>query len=300
MNATLQKEIEEALGENLCRGVRIVNSRAVGGGCINTCEVVKTDGGERYFVKSNAGVAEDFFTREAEGLLAIAATESLRVPKPIVAGGGPQGETAKCAHFLIMEYLESARPCDDFDEKMGRGLAGMHRATAEQFGLDADNFIGTTEQPNLPHESWAEFFATRRLGHQLDVARRRGYATAELEKGIDLLTAKLPDLFGNRAPLPSLLHGDLWGGNFMIGPEGEPVLIDPAVYYGDREADLAMTELFGRFESVFYSAYEEAWSLDAGYEERRDIYNLYHLMNHMNLFGLSYMSGVMNIVRRYT
>ncbi len=300
MDATLQHEIEEAMAENLGNGVRIVATRAVGGGCVNSCEVIKTDGGETFFVKSNAAVADDFFTREAEGLLAIAATGLLRAPKPIVAGGGPRGEDARCPQFLIMEYLESARPCEDFDEKMGRGLAGMHRATAERFGFETDNYIGATEQPNAQHENWPEFFATRRLGHQLDVARRRGYATAELEKGIELLTARLPDLLGGHAPLPSLLHGDLWGGNFMVGPEGEPVLIDPAVYYGDREADLAMTQLFGRFESAFYSAYEETWPLEAGYEERRDIYNLYHLMNHMNLFGLSYMSGVMNIVRRYT
>ena len=177
-------------------------------------------------------------------------------------------------------------------------MAELHRTKGERFGYESDNYIGATPQPNEWSNSWVEFFRERRLGFQVRLLEERGYATPELLEKATALMGKLDALIGRHPVEPSLLHGDLWSGNYMSDADGMPVLIDPAVYYGDREADLAMTELFGRFDAKFYAAYKKSHPLAAGYDQRRDIYNLYHLLNHLNLFGLSYMPGVMEILRR--
>lgn len=252
---------------------------AVGGGCINSATVLQ-DGTRRYFVKLNDAGRLAMFEAEAEGLEAIARTGSVRVPQPVCAG------TADGSAYLVLEHLELESADARSLERLGRELAQMHRATREQFGWHRDNTIGSTPQHNTPADDWVEFWRAHRLGFQLRLAARHG---RDLTRKAERLMAELGEFFRGYRPAPSLLHGDLWGGN--VGAcDGRPVIFDPAVYYGDREADLAMTELFGGFSACFYHAYNEAWPLDAGYKVRKTLYNLYHVLNHFNLFGGGYGS----------
>ncbi|MFN8457131.1 MAG: fructosamine kinase family protein [Anaerolineae bacterium] len=180
----------------------------------------------------------------------------------------------------------------------GNRSAALHRVFGPSFGLEQDNFIGANPQSNLPNDNWLAFFREQRLAFQMELARRNGYLTPQRARWLEKLLARLGDWLPAQPPA-SLLHGDLWGGNWLTLASGEPALIDPAVYYGHREADLAFTELFGGFPATFYTAYQSAWPLEAGYEERKHLYNLYHLLNHLNLFGEGYGSSVDSILRRY-
>jgi fructosamine-3-kinase len=252
---------------------------AVGGGCINSATLLR-DGRQRYFVKLNDAGRLAMFEAEAEGLAVIAQTGSVRVPQPVCTG------TTDASAYLVLEYLELASADARSLEQLGRELAQMHRATQKHFGWHRDNTIGSTPQVNTPDNDWVAFWRERRLGFQLRLAARHGRDL--MPKGERLL-ADLGEFFRGYRPAPSLLHGDLWGGN--VGASGgRPVIFDPAVYYGDREADIAMTELFGGFSARFYRAYEEAWPLDPGYRQRKTLYNLYHILNHFNLFGGGYGS----------
>lgn len=218
---------------------------------------------------------------EVDGLARIAATGAIRVPR--VLGGGANATEA----WLELEWFE-LHPADAAsDARMGAALARLHAATATTFGLERDNAIGATPQPNAPSGDWVEFWRERRLRFQLGLAEKNGYGGGLQDRGRRLLEA-LPVLFEGHSPRPSLLHGDLWGGNRAMLADGTPVVFDPAVYYGDREADLAMTRLFGGFGPRFYQAYEEAWPLPPGAAARRELYNLYHVLNHLNLFGGGY------------
>jgi fructosamine-3-kinase len=181
---------------------------------------------------------------------------------------------------------------------LGRNLAALHQVTAEEYGLDHNNFIGASPQPNTPTANWVTFFRDKRLGFQMSLAEQRGYLTSRRARLLERIGARLEEWLPARPPA-SLLHGDLWGGNWLTTDAGEPALIDPAVYYGHREADLAFTHLFGGFPPTFYAAYQQSWPLTEGYEARQDLYNLYHLLNHLNLFGESYGSGVDAILLRY-
>jgi fructosamine-3-kinase len=203
--------------------------------------------------------------------------------------------------FILLEWLAAPPQADRSRAAMvlGHQLAALHRTTAPAYGLDHDNYIGATPQPNGWMQSWAAFFRERRLGFQAGLARRNGLLTAERERRLERLLARLDRWIDDRSARPALLHGDLWSGNFIVGPGGAPALIDPAACYGDREADLAFTALFGGFPQSFYRAYEEAWPLPAGWQERRDLYNLYHLLNHLNLFGEGYGGQVDQVLRRY-
>jgi fructosamine-3-kinase len=249
----------------------------VSGGCIHRCHRATLDGAP-CFLKVNDASFSRAFRVEAEGLRALRAAGA-RAPRPIKHGA--EGDSA----YLVMEWLDlGAR--GDF-AALGRMLAQLHRNEGARFGWDEDNFIGATPQRNGWCESWPEFWRERRLRPQLELARRNGHA---------FKMVAVEKLLQGHTPGPSLLHGDLWSGNagFLLTGEnaGSPVLFDPAVYYGDREADLAMTELFGGFPREFYSAYEKAWPLDAGYAKRKHLYNLYHLLNHLNLFGGGYLGQV--------
>jgi len=296
LNALLRSSIERALSSKFGGGVSIHQTASVGGGCINDTFAIETTHGP-FFVKSRSKAPEHFFEREREGLQRIAATHTIRVPQPIL--NSAEIEASDASDFLILEHIESAAPASDYSEMLGRSLAAMHRATSETFGLNTGNYIGLTPQSNSPKPSWAEFFATQRLEFQLNLLEEKSRATAELRTLLAKLISRLDKLVGGHAPVPSMLHGDLWSGNIMSDESGAPVIVDPAIYYGDREADLAMTELFGALDSRFYDSYAEAWPLSEGYEDRKEIYNLYHLMNHVNLFGLSYLSGVLGILRRF-
>lgn len=243
--------------------------------------------GCRYFVKLASGRHADMLACEADGLRAIAGTRTLRVPD--VALSGAEGTTA----YLVLEWLDLRGSAGG--AALGSALAALHRAAVprgprgERFGWHRDNWIGATPQSNDWSDDWCTFFRDRRLLPQLTVAFRRGFRSA-IERHAERLVAALPELLRNHAPTPSLVHGDLWSGNAGALADGEPVVFDPAVYVGDREVDVAMTELFGGFERDFAGAYESAWPVAPGYPLRRDLYNLYHLLNHVNLFGAGYVS----------
>ncbi len=260
---------------------------AVNGGCIN--RTMRLGDGERsFFVKLNDAHLLKMFEAEASGLEEIAQSATLRVPHPICAGiaGGEA--------YLALEYIHLGRSGDS--AQAGAQLAAMHRVSSDRFGWQSDNYIGATPQPNTPTGDWIDFWRDQRLGVQLELASRKGDGEKLLQRGEQLIE-RLPALL-DHAPRPSLLHGDLWGGNLGYDAQGSPVVFDPALYYGDREADLAMTELFGGFDNRFYAAYEESWPLDPGYETRKSLYNLYHILNHFNLFGGGYGGQALGMIDR--
>ena len=266
------------------------------GGDINDAFELKLKNGEHIFMKINSSVNADFFKAEAVGLAAISKTGAIRTP--IVLGYGTDNGT----QFLLLSYIESVGRNNDFWELFGVQLAAKHRADTNshvlggRFGFNSDNYIGKNNQINSPHGSWIGFYRECRLMPQFRTAEK--YFDIAYIKSISRFLDRLDTLL-IEPDRPSLLHGDLWSGNFITGSDGEAWLIDPAVYVGRREADIAMTELFGGFNNRFYSAYKEAAPFQYGYEDRRDIYNLYHLLNHLNLFGGSYLSSVKNIINRY-
>lgn len=282
----ISREIAHACG----RPFLPTETETVSGGCINSAMVLAGREG-RYFVKLNDSSRLDMFEAEAAGLAELGAAGGVRVPAPLCTG------RVDGSAFLVLEYLPLRAASGSCLERLGRGLAGQHRNTRASFGWTRDNTIGSTPQPNLPSHDWVVFWQEQRIGFQLDLAARRGGRRALSSKGAQLLTA-LPKLFASYRPVPSLLHGDLWGGNFAATDQDEPVIFDPAVYYGDRETDIAMTELFGGFGARFYAAYREAWPLDPGYETRKLLYNLYHVLNHFNLFGGGYASQAENMMDR--
>ncbi|MBI1195076.1 MAG: phosphotransferase [Gammaproteobacteria bacterium] len=264
--------------------------RSVGGGCIN--QTYRIDSGEHaYFVKLNDPDAYDMFAVEAEGLTEIRASNSVRVPE--VIGHGIHAGRA----CLILEYID-LRPLGAASAgRFGEQLAQMHRSRAKDYGWTRDNTIGSTPQDNARQNDWIKFWSENRIGFQLDLAARNGYGGSLQRQGERLLAA-MPGLLAGHQPEPSLLHGDLWGGNCAADSEGNPVIFDPACYHGDRECDLAMTELFGSLPSDFYRAYQSAWPIDSGYTIRRDLYNLYHILNHLNLFGGHYLGQAESVIRR--
>ena len=262
--------------------------RPLGGGCINETYCV-TSADQQYFVKLNASNRLQMFEAEAAGLEEIYKTNTLRVPQPICFDRN-DGKA-----WLVLEYLEMNGSHRAKQAELGAGLAAMHRIHAKQFGWVRDNTIGLTPQVNDVSTDWVYFWRHHRLGYQLDLAKSNGY-TGKLQNSGEQLMACLGDFFGAEQPTASLLHGDLWGGNYGFSDAGLPVLFDPAVYYGDREADIAMTELFGGFSNEFYSAYEHDYSLDSGYNTRKILYNLYHVLNHLNLFGGNYLSQAQRMI----
>jgi fructosamine-3-kinase len=283
ISAELRAALERAVGP-------VHRLTPVGGGDINLAARVETAEGV-CFVKWNNRPHPRMFEAEARGLRMLAGAQGVRVPRVIALVAQPAA--------LVLEWIEQGRDTAAAAEALGRGLAQQHRATADTFGLDHDNYIGSAPQHNTPAQSWIEFWRDRRLGAQRDLAQRTGALTPDRARLLDRVMERLERWIDERVVAPSLLHGDLWGGNYLIDAQGQPVLIDPAVYYGDREAELAFTKLFGGFSPRFHAAYGEAWPLDQGYAERRDLYNLYHLLNHLNLFGEGYGSAVDAVLRRY-
>jgi fructosamine-3-kinase len=269
----------------------------VSGGCIANGQRLRFGDGRSLFVKSGRSLPSKMFAAEAAGLEAMnTATrdfDGLTVPTPLAIG------TDEGVPFLLLEWIASASRNASFADNVGSGVALMHRTTSESgYGFYQDNFIGATAQPNRWCESWIEFFAEQRLRFQLELALRDGRLDSSLAGKIEWIIGRL-DAFLPEPEAPSLVHGDLWGGNLMTDSTGGPVLIDPAVYYGHREVDIAMTRLFGGFSSRFYARYQESWPLEPGFEERVELYNLYHMLNHLNLFGGGYINSVRAIVSRY-
>jgi len=264
--------------------------REIGGGCINSATEVAGNG-RRYFVKLNDAARREMFEAEAAGLEEISRSETVRVPRPVCTG------SAGGQSWLVLEYLDLGGGGAGTAQRLGTELAAMHRVTRPKFGWFRDNTIGSTPQVNSPETDWLTFLREHRLRFQLDLAARNGFH-GRLQSQGERLLAVLPQFFSAYRPVASLLHGDLWGGNHGALGDGTPVIFDPAVYYGDREADLAMTELFGRFDRKFHAAYRDAWPLDPGYGVRRDLYNLYHVLNHLNLFGGGYRGQAEALIGR--
>jgi len=266
--------------------------RTVTGGSINTCYCWPRPGAAGpMFVKVGPRASHAAFTAEAEGLRELQGARVLRVPQVLASG------VADTAAFLALEWIERGPPDAGCERRLGEGLAALHGVTMPRFGWRRDNTIGRTPQANEWSGDWMEFFRERRLRPQLTLGERRGFAHRLIERGARLLEA-LPALLEGHRPRASLLHGDLWGGNWLASSAGEPVLFDPAVYYGDREADLAMTRLFGGFSAAFYRAYESAAPLPAGAALRCELYNLYHVLNHANLFGGGYTAQAQSLIDR--
>lgn len=262
-------------------GARVVDARALHGGDINRAWRVVLDDGREVFVKENARAAPTMFAREAEGLHWLREPGVLRVPEVLAVG----------ERFLALELIEPGTGGREHAEQLGRGLAALHQAGAASFGWPRDNFIGSLPQENGREDDWARFYVRRRLEPQLRLAVDHGRASEAMRRGFAELFAQMGDLVGPAEP-PSRLHGDLWGGNQYADEEGAPVLIDPAVYGGHREMDLAMMKLFGGFSTAVFAAYREAWPLGLGAEARVPLYQLYPLMVHVNLFGGGYGASV--------
>lgn len=294
---SLDAAIATLFGEEL----RIVSKRPVYGGDINEAYCLSFSDGTAAFMKCNALKNLSFFEAEAKGLEALRKTGTIGVPKALGIG---TDESQKIS-FLLMEYLESAPRANGYWEVFGRELAALHHADCshftatdsdQPFGFASDNYIGASPQINTPKANWIAFFRECRLFPQMKMAE--GYLDSGMRKQCMKLLEHLDDYLAE-PEFPSLLHGDLWSGNALCGPDGKAWILDPAVYVGHFEAELAMTELFGGYPPVFYEAYHEVNRIDSGYRDRRDLYNLYHMLNHLNLFGASYLSSVQRILDRY-
>ncbi|HHJ20275.1 MAG TPA: fructosamine kinase family protein [Gammaproteobacteria bacterium] len=269
----IEKAISEATGQPFV----IRDHHAISGGSINEAWQLVGEGRD-FFIKTHQAGRLDMFIAEAEGLAEMASSHAIRVPEPVCWGEGEERS------YLVMEYLPLSGPYNagDFGQRLGQ----MHHLMQDRFGWHRDNTIGATPQINHWETDWLHFWKTWRLGYQLTLAHRNGASRGVLAKGEQLI-AEMDGLFPGYQPQASLLHGDLWAGNWgTMG--GETVIYDPAVYYGDHEADLAMTELFGHPGKDFWPNYQEYFAIDPGYAVRRNLYNLYHVLNHFNLFGGGY------------
>ena len=283
------KEIESSISASTGRDFHVLKSRSVGGGSINSAYVIE-GGSENYFVKLNGKHFTEMFAAEAEGLAELAKPAVIHVPIFI-----SWGESAHHA-FIVMENIGLSRGVGSSAAKFGEALAKLHQTYSEDFGWYRENTIGSTPQINKKNKSWIEFYRAHRLLYQIDLAVDNGCGR-ELKTLGDKLCDNLELFFESYEPKPSLLHGDLWSGNYGYDEVGEPVIFDPAVYYGDREADIAMTELFGGFSSEFYDAYNNVNPLDDGYRVRKTLYNLYHVLNHFNLFGGGYQQQAVGMMK---
>ncbi|GAB4251535.1 MAG: fructosamine kinase family protein [Vicingaceae bacterium] len=284
MQNRLIKHIEQQLNAD------ILSFSFVGGGSINQTFLLNTSRGN-YFIKLNSSVKfPDMFYKEEKGLNTIAVTKTIQTPKIIL------NDSFEDTAFLILEYIPQGIESSAFWERFGASLALLHKHSNNFFGFTEDNYIGSLIQMNTPKNSWVEFFITCRLLPQIKQATHK-LSKNTIER-FEVLFKKLQDIFPDEKP--ALLHGDLWSGNFLVNQHQEPVLIDPAVYYGHREMDLAMTRLFGGFDKIFYNAYNNAFALEKGWEERADICNLYPLLVHVNLFGGAYVNSVETVLKKFT
>jgi fructosamine-3-kinase len=285
------KSVEELLTSKSGFPVHVIAAKPIGGGCINEAHRLETTNA-RYFIKYNS--ASEFpgmFGKEAQGLKLLADTKSLSVPE--VIGTGISGENS----YLLLQNIEGGTPGRNFWNEFGTKLADLHHNSNEYFGLDHDNYIGSLAQTNQKQDDFFSFFISQRIEPQLIIARNKGAFSHSDTRYFDSFFKILPELIP--VEKPALIHGDLWNGNFMIAADGSPYLIDPAVYYGHRESDIAMTKLFGGFQPEFYDSYNQSWPMEKGWQNRIDIFNLYPLLVHVNLFGGGYTSQVLSIIRQF-
>ena len=288
MNPDLKSRLEKIFSEP------IKSTSSISGGCIADSRKLQFESGKVYFLKQLRGSSPGGFDAEEAGLKELRKSSTVNVPE--VVRKGPD--------FLLLQWIEEgfSRTSSSM-EMLGIQFAEMHRFRGKKFGFSEDNYLGGSPQLNKPSkegsQNWAVFYAENRLEIQTSLAVKNGYATSELRNLMENLIKKFPDFISGTEEEPSLMHGDLWSGNYLIDKNGIPWLIDPAVYYGHREADLAMTSLFGGFSNSFYSAYKSTYPIESGYADREPLYHLYHLLNHLNLFGRGYYSQVISILRRY-
>lgn len=282
----IKAKLEELLKET------IIDNQSIAGGCINDARIILSNSGKKYFLKTNSSNPKNMFINEANGLKELAKANVITIPKVIYVDD----------EIILLDAISTGKKKSNFFEDFGRKFAQLHKFTHIEYGFYEDNYIGSNPQINIASDeeknNWVNFFFNKRLKFQFDLAERKGFVTDELRKIFSKLEDKIEDIIYTDEK-PSLLHGDLWGGNFIVDENGYACLIDPAVYYGNREADLAMTKLFGGFDSNFYSAYKEEFPLPSGYEYRENIYKLYHILNHLNLFGSSYYSQALYLIEYY-
>jgi len=260
---------------------KIISYSSLGGGCIGSCYRVKTSS-QYYFVKyySKTGIS----TEEAHGLKELANSNTVKVPEALKFD----------EHFLVLNFISQGSKRGDFQKKLGTELARLHKTKAPRYGFYEDNHIGSTSQINIEKENWINFYIENRLDYQVSVSE-----DTDIKFNYKKLRDKIPEILADAIEEPCLIHGDLWGGNVISNEKGEPVLIDPAVYYGNRETELAMTRLFGGFTAEFYNAYNREYPLKANWKERQNIYKLYHILNHFNLFGSSYKQHALELMKGY-
>lgn len=266
---------------------KIVSKSSISGGCIGDSYIIQTNNGSKYFLKTYS--VESISLCEAHGLKEIASTKKIKVPEVIWND----------EYALLIEFIQSGKRSNNFFSEFGSQLAEMHKIKFDYFGYYEDNFIGSNKQKNIPTSfNWAEFYWNNRIMYQLNLAKLNGYNISELFHLSARIEKNLPNIIPDDDHA-SLLHGDLWAGNFLCDSFGSPVIIDPAVYFGNREAELAMTILFGGFDNDFYSAYNETYPLNYDWKNRIDFYKLYHVLNHLNLFGMGYYSQAVQIMKKY-
>jgi fructosamine-3-kinase len=288
-------DVEIQLSDIENRALRFIAKKVISGGCINQAWQVTDNYGDHYFIKTNSPALENMFAVEANTLRQIAQSNSIRVPHVLI-----YGSTSEFS-YLVLEYIPLKPQLDQ--KKLGKQLAQMHLITnplkhsSNRFGWTENNYIGSTPQSNQYHQQWGSFWKNERLLYQLNLAKNKGYSTNAYDAGLRLAES-IPLFFTCYDPKPSLLHGDLWGGNCASDMNDNPVLYDPASYYGDRETDIAMTELFGGFNADFYTTYNDCYTLDSGYKTRKILYNLYHILNHYNLFGGGYAKQAENMTKQ--
>ena len=281
-------EIEHAISDATGCTFRSASSSSIAGGCINQASRITGEDERQYFIKKNQPSFLPFFEAEAHALTEIKNTKTVRVPEVITYGTGSDQA------YLVLEYIEEGATSSAGQAELGTQLARLHRVNQPFFGWSMDNCIGATPQPNPRSDDWVSFYRDHRLVHQFELAARKGRKF----EGSQTLLDSLDSFFYNYSPHPSLLHGDLWGGNASQDSKGHPFIFDPASYYGDREADLAFTYMFGGFSSSFYNAYERELPLDSGFKQRKTLYNLYHELNHFNLFGGGYASSAQSSINQ--
>lgn len=295
MDQKIKHQLESLLTESTGEKIEIKPGVPISGGCINSAMTIYTNVGDTFFLKYNINESPKMFEAEAKGLIELAKPGVILIPKVIAYSEN----NSKDIPFILMEYLPSTAKSKQYYEEFGRQFAELHKFTQDRFGFDEDNFIGSTPQKNDWMDNWVDFYREKRLGFQIQLAKDNNYWNNELDTLWDSVSSQLDGLIGKTNEAASLLHGDLWSGNYIVGPNGEPCIIDPAVYYGHREADLAMTELFGGFHPNFYASYNETYPLEPGYKERSKLYQLYHLINHLNLFGTGYLGQVQSILKYF-
>ena len=288
----IEAAVARTLSVTIGRPVSIAGRTPLGGGSISDTARIDTTAGA-FVLKTLVDAPSGLFRAEAAGLVALRASgTTLTVPQVIACDDA-------APTFLVIEYLASGRRAEDFDERLGHGLATLHRATAPRFGFEMDNFCGATPQVNTWCDSWVEFFGRERLGRQAERARRAGLISRDDLAAVETLMGRLDRWLPEPSHGPSLVHGDLWSGNLHVDASGGPAIIDPAVYFADREAEFGIMTLFGGFSARVFEAYDEAFPLAPEWRDRNGLYQLYHLLNHLNLFGETYHGQVMRLVKRY-